>query len=348
MTDHETPLRDLTIADIARLAGVSVSTVSRILNDKPDVSKKTRQRVLDVIRETGFTPDVQAQRLRTGSARTLAVLFPLADYASAPNITQLELNFMLGASAAAGEENYFFNLVSQPMTPASMLRMFRGNMVDGLVLMEICMNDWRVDLLRKNDLPFVMIGRTEDNSHLNYIDLDIEQAVIAAFQHLVSLGHTYIGFLTYDEAPYEQGLGPAVRGMAGYREAVAKHNLPLLYRPVGFSVQDAIEATEVLFQQEPRLSAMVTVLDTMAVGCMRALHDRSLIVPDDFSLVGITSENLAQMIVPPLTSIDFSASYMGYEAVKMLTRKLRDETSPPEQILISARLIERESAGTAP
>jgi DNA-binding LacI/PurR family transcriptional regulator len=81
---------------------------------------------------------------------------------------------------------------------------------------------------------------------------------------------------------------------------------------------------------------------------MRALHDRGLVVPDDFSVVGVTSENLAQMMVPPLTSIDFSASEMGYKAVKMLTANLRDDSTEAEQILISPRLIERESAGIAP
>jgi len=255
---------------------------------------------------------------------------------------------MLGASTAAGEENYFFNLVSMPQTPESLLRMFRGNQVDGLVLMEVCMQDWRVDLLREHELPFVIIGRTEDNTNLNYIDLDIEQAVITAFDHLVSLGHHNIGYLTYDAIPYEKGLGPAVRSMAGYERAINKHHLPQLYRQVGYSVQDAIEACEDLFRQEPGLTAAVTVLDTMAVGCMRALHDRNLVVPDDFSLIGITSENLAQMIVPPLTSIDFSASEMGYKAVKMMTERLQEEDSLPEQILSSAQLIERESTGIAP
>lgn len=348
MPDHSTPEKELTIADIARIAKVSVATVSRILNNKPDVAKKTRQRVLNIIKETGFIPHAQAQRLRAGSARTIAVIFPLTEPVSAQNITQLELNFMLGASAAAGEDNYFFNLISMPQTPDSLLGMFRGNMVDGLVLMEVCMQDWRVDLLSEHELPFVIIGRTEDNTNLNYIDLDIEHAVITAFDHLVALDHHNIGFLTYDVIPYEKGLGPAVRSMAGYERAINKHNLPRLYRHVGYSVQDAIEACEDLFRQEPALTAAVTVLDTMAVGCMRALHDRNLVVPDDFSLIGITSENLAQMIVPPLTSIDFSASEMGYTAVKMMIDKLREENSLPEQILISAQLIERASADVAP
>jgi DNA-binding LacI/PurR family transcriptional regulator len=339
---------DVTIADIARAAGVSVSTVSRILNDKPDVAKKTRQRVLEVIEQTGFTPHAQAQRLRAGSARTIAMIFPLVEYPFTKNISQLELNFMIGASAAAGEEHYFFNLINAPMNEESLLRMFRGNQVDGLVLMEICMHDWRVDLLREHDLPFVMIGRCADNDGLSYIDLDIEAAVIAAVDHLVGMGHHQIGFMSYSAATYEEGLGPAVRGMSGYRIAAEKHGLPILYREVGFGVHDAIDATESLFDQEPELSAVVTVLDTTAVGCMRALHDRGLVVPDDFSVVGVTSENLAQMMVPPLTSIDFSASEMGYKAVKMLTANLRDDSTEAEQILISPRLIERESAGIAP
>ncbi|MBK9123615.1 MAG: LacI family DNA-binding transcriptional regulator [Chloroflexi bacterium] len=348
MNQHEDAPRDLTIVDIAREAGVSVTTVSRILNGKPDVAQRTRNRVLDVIKRTGFTPHAQAQRLRAGSTRTIAVVFPLSEPHSMQNITQLELNFMLGAATAAGEENYFINLLSTPMTPETLLGLYKGNIVDGLVLMEISMQDWRVELLREHRLPFVMIGRTDDNTGLDYVDLDLDDAVENAFDYLVGLGHSNIGFLTYGAVPLNRGLGPAVRSMQGYENAVGKHNIPALYRHVGYAVQDAIEACEDLFAQEPGLTAAVTVLDTMAIGCMRALHDRGMAVPDDFSLVGITSENLAQMVVPALTSIDFSASGMGYTAVKMLIERLQDAESEPKQLLMSAQLIERDSTGSAP
>jgi DNA-binding LacI/PurR family transcriptional regulator len=339
------PTGELTIADVAHAAGVSVSTVSRILNNKPDVAEKTRERVLTVIRATGYTPHAQAQGLRAGKTRTIAVIYPLADYPFLQNIRQLELSFMVGAAAATGEANYFFNLVTRPVTEESLLNMYRSAQVDGVVLMEICMQDWRVDLLRKHGLPFVMIGRCADNEGLSYIDLDIEQAVIAAFDHLVALGHRRIGFLSYSAAVYQREFGPAIRSRLAYQRALQKHNLPSLHREVGFTVQDSFDATLDLLGEQPKLTAIVTDLDQMAVGCLWGLHESGLVVPDDFSVVGITTEDQAQMTVPPMTSIEFSASKMGYEAVKMLIAKLQEKQPENHPILISPTLTQRGTSG---
>jgi LacI family transcriptional regulator, galactose operon repressor len=162
----------ITIADVAKMAGVSVSTVSRILNNKPDVSPATRDRVLGIIQELGYRPHVQAQSLAGGRSRTIALSFP----ARHAGFTQLELDFFIGAAQAAAERDYFFNLMTSPMTHDDLLNVYRNAYTDGVILMQICIQDWRVEMLRDYGYPFLMIGRCADNSGLSYIDLDFEAA----------------------------------------------------------------------------------------------------------------------------------------------------------------------------
>src|SRR5512138_2422260 len=127
MADNE-----VTIFEVAQAAGVSITTVSRILNNKPDVSKATRQRVQQVIEALGYTPHAHAQRLAARKSRTIALLFPLERA-----VSLLELDFIVGAAAAAGEENFFFNFMTAPITKSSLFGLYRSVQVDGIILMEI-------------------------------------------------------------------------------------------------------------------------------------------------------------------------------------------------------------------
>ncbi len=334
----------LTIADIARLAQVSVSTVSRILNDKPDVAEATRQRVLKVIQETGYTPDVSAQRLASGAAtgrsRVITLLFP-TDHAE---FTQLELDFFIGAAASCSKYDAFFNLMTEPMDADHLLNLYRTGQTDGVILMQIRMDDWRPELLTRHEYPFVMIGRCATNERYRYIDLDFEQAVEIAFEHLVALGHRRIAFIARPSSARVQQIGPAVRLMAGYERALAHHGLAPLYREVNLTVPDVYEATLSLLDEAPELTAVVTVHGASSAGIIRALRDRDRLVPDDCSVVALATERIAQLVTPALTAINFPTDTMGYQAATMLIQALQQPALPVEQILLQPKLVVRESA----
>src|SRR5688500_3788199 len=168
MTSISSVSSELTISDVAKAAGVSVSTVSRILNGKLDVAEATRVRVQKIIEELGYMPHAQAQRLRAGRTRNIAFIFPLREYGNLP-YNPLQTAFIVGAAEAAGEKEYYFSLHTRPLTKRSLLSLYQSAQVDGLVLMQIHTNDWRVDLLRQRGYPFVMIGHTNDNTGLSYI-----------------------------------------------------------------------------------------------------------------------------------------------------------------------------------
>lgn len=338
----------LTIVDIARLAQVSVSTVSRILNGKPDVAEATRQRVLKVIQDTGYSPDVSAQRLASGAtvgrSRVVTLLFPM-DHAE---FTQLELDFFIGAAASCSKHDAFFNLMTEPMDADSLLNLYRSGQTDGVILMQIRMDDWRPQLLTSHDYPFVMIGRCAENERYRYIDLDFESAVDIAFEHLVELGHRRIGFLARPPNTRQQQIGPAVRLMAGYEQALKRYGLTPLYREVNLTVPDVYEATLQLLDEAPDLTAVVTVHGATAAGIIRALRDRDRLVPDDCSVVALATERIAQLVTPPLTAINFPTDTMGYQAATMLLDALQQPSPSVEQILLQPRLAVRESASTPP
>jgi DNA-binding LacI/PurR family transcriptional regulator len=332
----------ITIVDVAKMAGVSVSTVSRILNNKPDVSPSTRDRVLGIIQELGYRPHVQAQSLAGGRSRTIALSFP----ARHAGFTQLELDFFVGAAQAAGERDYFFNLMTIPMTHDDLLNVYRNAYADGIILMRICIQDWRVEMLRDYGYPFVMIGRCANNNDLSYIDLDFEGAVPMAFNYLVDLGHREIGFLTFPPGEREQGLGPAIRSLEGYRESLQIQGLKSDYLEANLTVQDMYQATLDLLDEHPQMTAIVTVHGATASGIVRALHHIGRRVPEDFSVVPIATDKIAQLLTPPMTSISFPTAEMGYEAARMLIDTVQGKMGEPEQILLRPELILRESTAT--
>jgi DNA-binding LacI/PurR family transcriptional regulator len=335
---------ELTIEDVARAAGVSVSTVSRILNGKQDVAAATRERVQRVIEDMGYSPHAQASRLRAGKSRSIALSFPLKYPGNIP-YNPLDMDFIVGAAAAAGDHDYFFNLLTTPITKRSLINLYRSAQIDGLVLIQIHTQDWRVDLLRQRSYPFVMIGHADDNTGLSFIDLDFKAAIEAAFDHLVYLGHRRIGFLGHPATLHESGYGPAARSWQGYQQALHSHSLESLYREVSFVARDVFGATLELVDEHPDLTAIVTTRAYTALNVIQALSERGLHIPDDCSVIAVTEDRIAELSTPALSNIDFPSYEMGHRAVDMLIRMLNGELKEPEHILLPPRLVIRNSTG---
>lgn len=335
--------RGVTIADVARVAGVSVPTVSRILNDKEYVAEETRQRVQDAIKTLGYTPHSQARRLRSGATMTLALHHPI----ESPHdlSTSIETFYFTGTAKAASEKEYFINFLVSQLTPEALLNMYRSNQIDGIILLQVRVDDWRVNLLRENNYPFVMIGRCANLDGLSFIDLDFEGAMLSAFDHLVGLGHRNIGFLTYPLSWRKAGIGPAVHSLEGYKQALHQYGLQSCYREIGLnSVEEGFEGTSDLLQENPTLTAIITTSHLTAAGSIKALalHGRS--VPQDCSVMTIGfGGNFASVVTPSLTTLEWSPYEISYQATLLLTEELANRKLPVQQILVPPTLIIRES-----
>jgi len=336
----------ITLRDVGQKAGVSMKTVSRVVNKEKNVAEETRQQVLHTIQELGYVPHVQAQRLASGKTRSIALHYPLSNPGLLSNL--IEMNFITGVALGAAEEEYYFSLMTGPLTSGGLMKLCRSAQADGLVLMQIAVQDWRVDLLRKNDYPFVMIGRCGNNSGLTFIDLDFENALIEAYAHLTNLGHQHIGFLTYPEDWRVKGLGPAVRALQGFKNAVKKFKVASLYRECQQTVERAYWATKSLLEENPRITAFVAMHNTMAVGAITALQEMNRKVPEQCSILGVAIGDEGELVIPPLTGIEWSGHDIGHQAAKILIRQLKGKSAEPEQILVPSKLQVRRSTAPVP
>jgi DNA-binding LacI/PurR family transcriptional regulator len=337
--------REITIHDIAQAAGVSTATVSRVINQKPDVSRKTRVRVQQVIDELGYTPYVQVAPRTAGRKPAIALLYPMHKESRA-GFTQTELDFMIGAANSAGSENFFLNLITTPMTQDELENLAKSSQIDGIILMEPQLRDWRIELLREQDIPFVMIGRCEDNTGLSFVDIDFIPTVMMAFDHLVALGHRHIGYLTYSADMHDARLTSAVRSWQGYEAALNKHGLEPCFQKARMGIMESFEATRALLTTYPQITAFVGMYGGGAAGIFGALHQLNRGVPDDVSVVAIGTENIAIMTTPALTTVDLPGFHLADQAVRMLIRKLRQEPLDLEQIVLPPKLTIRGSTGT--
>jgi LacI family transcriptional regulator, galactose operon repressor len=321
-------------------------TVSRVINGKNNVAEETRQKVLQVIDELGYVPHLQAQRLASGRTRTIVLHYPLSNPRLVSNL--IEMNFITGIAQGAAEEEYYFSLVTGALTPVGIKKLCRGAQADGLVLMQIALRDWRVDLLREQEYPFVMIGRTENTQGLAFVDFDIEKAIGEAYAYLFELGHRHIGFLTFPEEWRIQGLGGAMRALNALKRAARRFKVAPLYRESDLNTKRGYWAAKSLLAENPQLTAFVTVHNTLTVGAITALQEAERNVPQDCSILDIANSDESELITPPLTGMQWPSYDIGFQAAKMLIRQLKGESFEREQMLMSPKLSVRGSTAPPP
>ena len=333
--------KNATIRDVARRANVSVATVSRILNNKPDVSEETRQKVLEVIDELRYARSMQWKQITSGKTKVITLHYPYKLAIS----NQVSLHFITGVTTACEEHGYSLHLVTQTLDENSLLDFYRTNQSDGVILMEIRMDDWRVKLLRQQNLPFVMIGRCENNDGVNFVDFDFESAVTVAVDHLIDLGHQNIAFVSIITDSEQNHYGPSVRALEGYEKVCTQYNIPRHYCEAENGFENVKLATLNLMRRHPEITAIFTIFDTAVAGIFSAIQSLGLSIPDDFSFVGLGDEQGTELTSPSLAVLHFPASAMGYDAARILINGLEKGTKPVKQILVGPKLVIRSSTG---
>jgi DNA-binding LacI/PurR family transcriptional regulator len=331
-----------TMADIAAKAGVSLSTVSYALSGKRAVSEHTRRRILAAMDDLDYQPHALARGLRARRSRTIALLFPAS---LAKGLIETQLEFVTSAAEVASQHGYGLLLWTSPTEAEELRDMTRRGIIDGLILMEIRLHDPRVAMLKKWNYPFVMIGRCADNDGLDFVDLDFDHALCLCVRHLTDLGHRHIAFVNYGAALLETGYGPAVRFQSSFENALKQGNLLGRAYLTESTPQDGYAMTRTLLDEEPQISAIVTVNERAIGGITQALLDRGYCIPDDISLVAVASPWRAEAATPALTTVDFPAAEQGRIAAEMLICKLEGGTDAPGQIIVQATLSVRQSSG---
>lgn len=332
-----------TMLDVARRANVSLSTVSYALNGTRPISEKTRQHIFAVMDELGYRPNILARGLASKRSKIIALLFPTPERGL--GITELE--FVTSAADIARELGYNLILWPSELRDIGELRKFtQQGLVDGVILMEVRLNDERVNLLRRINFPFSMIGRCEDLTQISYTDVDFEQTAYDIVNYLTKLGHTQIGFLNQSKSTYDQGYGPAVRTQAGFEKAMLVSGLRSVTRFCRTSPQAGYEVFNELLEEYPELTSLVVMNERAMPGIIQAILDRGWNIPDDFSLVGVVSSaHAAEMMRPPITTMDVQTKELGHLGVELLIQQLDGQLDGNRQVLVPCTLTIRGSSG---
>lgn len=335
-------MKRATIADIAARAGVSKSTVSHTLSGKRPISLATQRRVRAVIEEVGYRPNVVAQRLAGGGhARNIGLVFPM----SASLIASTETEFIVNAANAANAADYTFLLLTHLEGNTTQFeRVVESGLVDGFILMQVHMADPRVERLRREQIPFVLLGRCADNVGLAYVDVDIEAGITDAVTHLAGLGHRTVAYFALSD---DRDFGFAVRTLHRFEQECAEQQITPLVNYVQPTVEAAEAACYALFQATPAVSAIVVRNKTMATGVGRAAATLGLHIPRDLALIGMGGADHQLMLAQGpvgLTWIDIRAELLAVTATQFLLARLEDSGAGIQQRLITPHFIIGESS----
>ncbi|HKT03708.1 MAG TPA: LacI family DNA-binding transcriptional regulator [Rugosimonospora sp.] len=335
----------MNIGEIARRAGVSRSTVSYVLSGKRAVSDATRRRIQEVIDELDYRPNASARALKEGRTRTLGLVIPPARQ----RLTDMQLGFVASVVEAAAQAD--LDVLLSPSGgdhDRSFERIISGRRVDGVILMEIRLEDARVARLRQTRLPFVTIGRTAHPAETCWVDVDYATLIGRCVHHLADLGHRHIALVNRSAELVAAGYGPGHRALAGFAAAVAERGL------AGIDVCCADDATAgeacvaELLTTHPEVTAIATINEAALPGLGRGLERAGRVVPRDFSIAGVAARHWAQDARPPLTAADVPALEMGAAAVELLRERIAAPHTPPRQLLLAPPISLRGSTGPAP
>lgn len=346
MSEKDRPNRRPSMSDVARLAGVSQTTVSFILNDTPgsNITQETRDRVLAAIRELDYRPNVSARNLRLKSANLIGYGFDDPTGVSSQPILDHFLYSAILSLEAAGYHLLTFVTSSRTDT-TTYLELFRRGQVAGFVLANTNDNDPRIACLIGEKVPFASFGRSNTAWAFPWVDVDGIDGMEQVIAHLAAEGHRRVGLITW----------PAGSKAGSYREtgyanglvaAGIDPNPAWLFRGENL-VQTGAEgiAAFMSLPESRRPTAVACVSDLIAVGAMNAVAAAGLAVGRDVAVTGYDDSALAQFLHPPLTSVRQPIDEVGEAIVRLLLAQVRGEQTEEQSILLKPKLVARQSSG---
>jgi LacI family transcriptional regulator len=333
----------LTLEDVARLSEVSRSTVSRVINNHPNVSQEVRQRVLKVIQETGYLPHLAARSLASQRSRILGLVFPrsVAAFFADPYFPR----FTQGVAQACNQNDYTLSLFIF-YSPEDERKLFprishRGHL-DGVIVQATTANDPIFSTIRNGSIPCVFAGRAPNSKGFSFVDVDNETGAYTAVSHLLQLGRKRIATIT---GPLDQTAG--MDRKQGYIKALQDRGRIVeneLIASGDFSRISGYNAARALLPQSP--DAIFVASDVMALGALQAIQEEGLKVPDDIAIVGFDDLPPARSSSPPLSTIRQPIMRLGVKAVEMLLDIIESGNQSPQRMIFDTELVIRESCGS--
>lgn len=329
-----------TIEEIAKEAGVSRSTVSRVINDDPNVKDQTRERVMEVVASNNFVPNRAARKLAGGRTGVIGLVIPIGVSRLFvepffPSLIQSVTNRCNQNNRSVmfwlGEPDYERKMIDQ---------ILRNDLLDGVIVSSMRLEDPIVDALSRSKVPFVLVGSYASDPGVSFVDIDNQAAATNAVSYLIKTGRKKIATITG-----RQDMMVSRDRSTGYELALKKAGIQPKSRLMvdgGFTEEGGYAAMEKLIAEQP--DAVFAASDAMAVGAIRSLKEHGKRVPEDVAVVGFDDAPFATTAHPTLTTIHQPAEQMGAHAVDLLIELLENNPTQPITRILPSDLIIRESA----
>lgn len=331
----------VTLADIAKRARYSVNTVSHALNDKPDISKRTKEYIAQIADEMGYIPNSYASAMRSGRSRSVAVIVgDISNPHFAIMIKEMEAKLRsYGCTAVV------FNTDENAENEKSAVINAISKNVDGIIICPTQKNRSVIRLLKKQNTHYVLFGRCFDNDDSDYVVCDDCSGGYSAAEYLIGLNHTKILYINTKEY-----ISSARDRHSGIKRAFEENNIPLsglIVREID-TKNDSASVKSILENEDGNFSAVICFSDFIAMEVMYLLRKSGKSVPDDISVVGF--DNIASKYHFPilLTSVSTSKTKMSHKAVDTLMMRINGELTEPCRCVLPTKLIVRESSGGRP
>jgi LacI family repressor for deo operon, udp, cdd, tsx, nupC, and nupG len=324
------------IQEVAKRAGVSVATVSRVLNNNPYVKEDTREKVAKVIKELNYSPNLSGRILRRNETKIILVLL---NTISNPFFSKA----VTGIRHVADKMGYLLmicNTDSDPKKEIEFLNLLKFKQADGAIIIT-----QETDVKKLEEIgasyPIVQCFEYHDSDSLSYVSIDNEKAAYEAVSYLISIGHKRIGFVGCN-APYSS----ARQREQGYIQALNDAGIELdenLIIRGDYGFKSGYDCAGKLLEQAQTPTAIFAISDMQAIGVIKALKNKGIRVPEDISVAGFDNISFSGIYDPGLTTISQPAYKIGSRAMSLLIDRIKEETSKPQHILLKHHLIIRES-----
>lgn len=334
---------EVTLKDIAKTVGKSVATVSKALHDHEDISPETRAAIKRVAQQLGYRPNIMAQRLQKQQSETLGLIVPtLQARQSDPFFTEL----LAGMADQAAIEG--FDLLVSTRKPEVEEReayqhLVYQRRVDGVIVAQPRLRDWRITFLKAQTVPFVVVGHLSSGLNVPGVVIDTVKGIQKAVNHLILQGRRKLALIPPPPdllfaGECRQAFRDAMTRQTGVRGRVAAE-------VEAFSQKTGYRAAQILFAEADPPDAIVTCHDLVALGAMAAIHDQGFEVGSDVAVIGFGDILLSEYAQPPLTSVHQPTYAMGQRACKMVIDQIQGKLLSPKQVVIEPWLVVRQSSG---
>ncbi|MBP3961156.1 MULTISPECIES: catabolite control protein A [Paenibacillus] len=331
----------VTIYDVAREAGVSMATVSRVVNNNPNVKPQTRKKVFEAIERLGYRPNAVARGLASKKTTTVGVVIP-------------DISNAIFAEVARGIEDianmYHYNIIlcnadKKKDKEIRVINTLLEKQVDGLLFMGGAVTDEHLQAFKTANVPIVLCATTDENGTIPSVDIDHEGAAFDAVQTLIKSGHTRIAMICGTLQDPSNGYAR----FQGYKRALEAAGLPYdetLVRIGNYRYESGVDAMKYFLELETVPTAVFSATDEMAIGAIHCIQDAGLKVPEQISVISVDNSRMASMVRPQLTAVAQPMYDIGAVSMRLLTKLMKKEAVENPRVVLPHEIVNRQSVGS--